>query len=72
MLFHVYTINSRDTDTPAAWMDIASTITPGARDSGRCRFRAEVSAEHADAFETELDEDADVLDWQYCDEAEDC
>jgi hypothetical protein len=70
-LTRTYTINSLDTDAPAAWMEIARTVTPGAQDSGRCRFRAEVEESRRWAFESALEIDMDVIDWSYADDDDD-
>lgn len=56
-----YSVNCIDSEAPAAWMDFAAKVTPGAQSDGRCAFRVIVDPSKREAFEAALDADHDVL-----------
>ena len=56
-----YTINATDSETPAAWMRLATSVTPGAQDSGLCRYTA--TTDNASALEAALEEDVNVVEY---------
>lgn len=64
-----YTVNMIDSDKPAAWMGLPSTVAvrPGAQDSGRVRYAVDTT--DASALEAALDADDDVLEYDALDDA---
>lgn len=63
----VYTVNTIDSETPAAWMGAPHivSLTAGAQDSGRCRYT--VATSDGAALEVDLDADADVVEYSEID-----
>lgn len=59
-----YWVNTADSDTPSAWMSIASAVRPGAQDSGRCAFHVEVAAGRVADLEAALDADDGVIEYR--------
>ena len=57
-----YSINTIDSDSPAAWMRLPGIkVTQGAQDSGKCRFSVETS--DPTALVAALEADGDVVDY---------
>lgn len=56
-----YWIQTIDSETPSAWMRIATRITPGAQDSGRCAWTAEVDSSRREDLDAALEADPYVL-----------
>lgn len=57
----IYSIQMTDSETPAAWMSLCKTATPGNQDSGRVRYI--VTTEQPEALEAALDADDDVIQY---------
>lgn len=58
-----YSVQMTDSETPAAWMSLPCVVslTPGAQDSGRCRFAVVTS--DAAALEAALESDDSVIEY---------
>lgn len=69
----VYSVNTVDSETwPAAFATAGvATVTPGAQDSGRCRYAVTVQSDACADFERALADDAAVIDFAVDDAAAD-
>lgn len=56
-----YIVNTIDSEIAPEWMNVATEVTPGAQDSGRCRFAVETS--DPAALEAALDADDEVIEY---------
>lgn len=63
--FAAYSINTTDSESPPAWLDLCTSATPGAQDGGRCRWL--VTTEQASALEAALEADAAVESYRETD-----
>jgi hypothetical protein len=57
-----YSINCTDAEAPPAWAALCATLTPGAQDSGRCRYA--VTTARPGALEAMLEADASVIEYE--------
>jgi hypothetical protein len=62
MTTRTYSINTTDSETPAAWMGLCTTAQAGEQDSGRVRYTA--TTEQPEALEAALDADDGVLEYE--------
>ncbi len=58
-----YSINSLDSEHSRRWMWIADVVRPQSQDSGRTRYIATVREDWVERFESSLDADNEVMEY---------